>query len=397
MSERISAFFSYGFRPFFLFAGLYAVLAMAVWMAWIGLYAAESEVAWIRTDFPPFQWHAHEMLFGYAGATLAGFLLTATPGWTGKKPVSGLPLALLAGLWLLGRGAVWFSSTLSPSLVAVMDLAFWVFLLFLVFRTLKGGAFRHVVFFVILGLLTAANGMVHLQRLGLTDNTMQAGHLLALDTYIVLIVVIGGRIVPSFTRNALRREGDADPLPPRDWLDRGAMVLTLSLLIADLAAPGASIVGWIAIAAAIANGVRLAGWKGWRILDQPILWIVHLGYLWLVVGLALKGYAVLSEDFSETTALHVLTVGAIGSMTLGIMTRAGLGHTGRSLQVPPAITVAYVILSLATIFRVAGPLWWPEYYNTAMMAAGASWCLAFAIFSWVFWPILTRPRVGVEA
>jgi len=397
MSERVSAFFSYGFRPFFLFAGLYAILAMAAWMAWIGLYAGQTQALWIRTDFPPFQWHAHEMLFGYAGATLAGFLLTATPGWTGKKPVSGLPLALLAGLWLLGRAAVWFSSTLSPSLVAAMDLAFWVFLLYLVFKTLKGGAFRHVVFFVILGLLTGANGMVHLQHLGLSDDTMQAAHLLALDTYIVLIVVIGGRIVPSFTRNALRRDGDADPLPPRDWLDRSAMVLTLSLLIADLAAPGASIVGWTAIAAATANGVRLAGWKGWRILDQPILWIVHLGYLWLVVGLALKGYAVLSEDFSETTALHVLTVGAIGSMTLGIMTRAGLGHTGRSLQVPPAITVAYVILSLATIFRIAGPLWWPEYYNTAMMAAGASWCLAFAIFTWVFWPILTRPRVGGEA
>ncbi|MDA0305978.1 MAG: NnrS family protein [Proteobacteria bacterium] len=401
MSERISAFFSYGFRPFFLFAGLYAVLAMAAWMAWIGLYAGQTQALWIRTDFPPVQWHAHEMLFGYAAAALAGFLLTATPGWTGEKPVSGLPLALLAGLWLLGRGAVWFSATLSPSLVAAMDLAFWVFLLFLVFKTLKGGAFRHVVFFVILGLLTAANGMVHLQHLGLTDNTMQAAHLLALDSYIVLIVVIGGRIVPSFTRNALRREGDADPLPLGDWprvfIDRGAMVLTLALLVADLAAPGASIVGWIAIAAAIANGVRLAGWKGWRILDQPILWIVHLGYLWLVVGLALKGYANLSDAYSETTALHVLTVGAIGSMTLGIMTRAGLAHTGRPLQAPPAITVAYVILSLATIFRVAGPMWWPEYYNAAMMAAGAGWCLTFAIFVGVFWPILTRPRVGSEA
>jgi len=395
MSERVSAFFSYGFRPFFLFAGLYAVLAMAAWMAWlVGLHTVEPTIAPISTDFAPVRSHTHEMLFGFTAAVFAGFILTATPGWTGKPPVQGRPLALLAALWLSGRAAVWFSATLPPLLVAAMDLSFWGLLFFLVSQTLKGGSFRHAIFLVFIGLLIFANAMVHLERLGLSVDTMAAGHQLAMNTFILLIVIIGGRIIPSFTRNALRTDADPDPLPTRVFIDRGAMVLTLGVVVVDLAVPGDAIAGYLAVAAALANGLRLAGWKGWRVLDQPILWVVHMGYLWLVVGLALKGAALLTGELSEATAIHILTVGAIGSITLGIMTRAGLGHTGRPLQVPAAITIAYIVLSLATIFRVAVPLWWPEYYNAAMMAAGASWCLAFAIFTWVFWPILTRPRVG---
>lgn len=396
MSERVSAFFSYGFRPFFLFAGLYAVLAMAAWMAWrAGLP--------IDTGFAPVAWHTHEMLFGYTAAVFAGFILTASPGWTGKPPVQGRPLALLAALWLSGRAAVWFSATLPPLLVAAADLSFWIFLFFLISKMLKGGALRHAVFLVFIGVLTLANAMVHLERLGLGEDWMDAGHMMALNMYILLIVIIGGRIIPSFTRNALRTDEDPDPLPPRKIIDRAAMVLTLAVVVVDLAAAGdavagqgEAVAGWIAVAAALANGLRLAGWQGWRVLNQPILWIVHLGYLWLVAGLALKGYANLSGALSAGTALHILTVGAIGSMTLGIMTRAGLGHTGRPLQAPSAITVAYIILSLSTVIRVAGPLWWPEHFAAAVMAAGAGWCLTFAIFVGVFWPILTRPRMGGE-
>ncbi|MEE8350676.1 MAG: NnrS family protein [Rhodospirillales bacterium] len=390
MSERVSAFFSYGFRPFFLFAGLHAVLAMAAWMAWrAGLP--------IDTDFAPVGWHTHEMLFGYTAAAFAGFILTASPSWTGKPPVQGRPLAVLAALWLSGRAAVWFSATLPPLLVAGADLSFWIFLFFLISQMLKGGAFRHAVFLLFIGVLMLANAMVHLERLGLGEDTMAAGHMMALNTYILLIVIIGGRTIPSFTRNALRTDADPDPLPTRNIIDRGAMLLTLAVVVVDLAAPGDVVAGWVAVAAALANGLRLAGWQGWRVLNQPILWVVHLGYLWLVAGLALKGYANLTGALSAGTALHILTVGAIGSVTLGIMTRAGLGHTGRPLQVPTAITVAYIVLSLSTVIRVAGPLWWPEHFGAAVMAAGAGWCLTYAIFVGVFWPILTRPRMGGQA
>ena len=386
MTPRPAAFLSYGFRPFFLFAGAYAVLAMAAWMAWFGLAQA------LGTDFPPLLWHAHEMLFGYTAAVLAGFLLTAAPSWTGTEPVRGGPLALLAGVWVLGRVAVWFSGTLMPGVVAAADMAFLALLFVLMFRTLTGGSARQTVFLGILALLFAANGMVHLERLGLSDDTAAAGHRLAFDVFIVLITLIGGRVVPAFTRTALKQQGEADPLAARPWLDRLSIVSVVLVLLAGQFVAEQALVGGLAVVAAVLNGLRLAGWRVWRILDQPMVWILHVGYGWLVVGLAFRGWALLDSGVDEATALHVLSIGAIGSMTLGVMTRAGLGHTGRPLQAAPAITAAYLLLSLTTVVRVAGPMLAPDYAQAALVAAGAGWCAAFALFTGVYWPILTGPR-----
>jgi len=385
MTPRSAAFLSYGFRPFFLFAGLYAVLAMAAWMAWFGLAQP------FGADFSPLLWHVHEMLFGYTVAALAGFLLTAAPSWSGAGPVRGGPLALLAGVWAAGRAAVWFSGTLTPAVVAAADMSFLALLFVVLFRTLTGGGARHTVFLGVLALLFAANGMVHLERLGLSDNTAAAGLQLAFDVFVVLITLIGGRVVPAFTQNALNRDGEGAPLAARPWLDRLSVFSVVLVLIAGQIAPDDAIIGWLAVTAAVLNGLRLAGWRTWRILDQPIVWILHAGYGWLVAGLAFKGVALMNDGIDEATALHVLSVGAIGSMTLGIMTRAGLGHTGRALRAAPAITVAYLMLSLATMVRVGGPLWLPEFYHAAIAAAGIGWCVAFALFTWVYWPILTGP------
>jgi len=385
MTPRSAAFLSYGFRPFFLFAGLYAVLAMAAWMAWFGLAQP------FGADFSPLLWHVHEMLFGYTVAALAGFLLTAAPSWSGAGPVRGGPLALLAGVWAAGRAAVWFSGTLTPAVVAAADMSFLALLFVVLFRTLTGGGARHTVFLGVLALLFAANGMVHLERLGLSDNTAAAGLQLAFDVFVVLITLIGGRVVPAFTQNALNRDGEGSPLAARPWLDRLSVFSVVLVLIAGQIAPDDAIIGWLAVTAAVLNGLRLAGWRTWRILDQPIVWILHAGYGWLVAGLAFKGVALMNDGIDEATALHVLSVGAIGSMTLGIMTRAGLGHTGRALRAAPAITVAYLMLSLATMVRVGGPLWLPEFYHAAIAAAGIGWCVAFALFTWVYWPILTGP------
>ena len=387
MTPGSAAFLSYGFRPFFLFAGIYAVIGMAAWMAWFGFAYA------LSTDFPPLLWHAHEMLFGYATATLAGFLLTAAPSWTGAEPVRGVPLALLAGVWAAGRAAVWFSAFLPPVLVAAADLAFPALLFAFMVRTLTGGSARHNVFLVALALLFAANGMVHWERLGLSDDTAAAGHLLAFDVFIVLIALIGGRVVPAFTRGVLAGKGGADPLPPRPWLDGLAVFSVLAVLVADQLGPDQPAAGGLALAAAALNGLRLVRWQGWRVLDRPIVWILHLGYAWLVAGLAFKGLAQLSDAVDGATALHVLSVGAIGSMTLGIMTRAGLGHTGRALKVAPAITFAYLLLSAAAVVRVGGPMWMDEFRQAAMVTAGVGWCVAFTVFTWVYWPILTGPRV----
>jgi len=395
MRQRFDAFFSYGFRPFFLGAGLYAVFGMAAWMAWIGLHVAGGEMKGFDGGFAPYLWHAHEMLFGYAGAAVAGFLLTATPGWTGRKPVSGTLLAALFAAWLAGRAAVWLAAFLPPWLVTVIDLGFWVFLLIVVSRTLAGGKARNIVFLAVLGLVVAANAMVHLERLELTADTAAAGHRLALDAVVLLIAVVGGRVVPAFTRNALRADtGEADPIPALPWLDAVGIGAVAAVLVADQALPGSGSGGWLALVAAVANLGRLARWRGWQILDQPILWIVHLGFAWMVVGLGLKAWALLGGDVIEATALHALTVGAIGSMTLGIMTRAGLGHTGRPLTVAPAIAAAYLLLSLTAAVRILGPLAMPQHYDAVLLAAGIGWCAVFSIFTWAYWPILTRPRLG---
>ncbi len=392
---RLDTFFSYGFRPFFLGAGLYAAFGMAAWLVWIGLHAAGGEIKGVDGGFAPYRWHAHEMLFGYAGAAVAGFLLTATPGWTGRKPVSGAPLATLFAVWLAGRLAVWLSAFLPAAVVAVVDVGFWMLMLAVVSRTLVGGKARNIVFLAVLALIAAANAMVHLERLGLTADTAAAGHRLALDTVVLLIAIVGGRVVPSFTRNALRAgTGEVDPIPASPRLDAAGLGAVAALLVADQAAPGGIAAGWLALAAALANLGRLARWRGWQVLDQPILWIVHLGFAWMVVGLGLRAWAMLGGAIVEATALHALTVGAIGSMTLGIMTRAGLGHTGRPLRVAPEIAATYLLLSLAALVRVAGPFALPQFYNAVLTVAGVLWCIVFGVFAAVYWPILTTPRLG---
>jgi len=396
-SSRISMFFSYGFRPFFLLAGLYAVIGMTAWIAWIGLQGEAATATPLATDFPPFLWHAHEMLFGYTAAALAGFLLTASPSWSGKPPVAGTALAVLTGIWLLGRAAIWFSALLPVGMVAIVDLAFipvlWVFVL----RTLYGGSPRHYVFLGVLAALFAAGVMVHLERLGITDDTARAGHMLALDVYVLLITVIGGRVVPAFTRSAIRKanpDAPDDPLAGWAWLDRLSIASVLAVLVAGQIEPSGMATGWLALSAAVLNGLRLAGWKGWHVRGQPIAWVLHLGYGWLAVGLAVRGLALIGDVLSETTALHVLTIGAVGTMTLAIMTRAGLGHTGRQLHAGPAITFSYLLISAAAVLRVVGPLVMPENPHVAIVLAGAGWCLAFAIFAVVFWPILTGPEAS---
>ncbi len=389
-----AAILSYGFRVFFLFAGLYGALAMAAWLAWIGLHALNFEVVGMSIALPPHLWHAHEMIFGYTFAVIAGFFLTAVPSWTGRQPIQGGPLALLAAAWLAARLASWSSALLPAPLVAALDLFFIALLGLMIGRALiAGGSRRNLVFLPVLAVLFVANLLVHLEILGLLDGGLARGHLLALDMILLLIAVIGGRIVPAFTTNVLRNTG-VEPLPrSHKALDIASIAAMALLLLADLIVPGSWIAGAMAGLAALAHALRLAGWRGAQTLNRPILWILHLGYAWLIAGLALKAAALLGGWLSEVTAMHALTVGAIGSMTLGVMSRAALGHTGRELVAPPAIVGAYVLLSLAAVIRVAGPALMPAHYNAAMVLSGLAWIAAFAIFSVVFWPILTRPRV----
>jgi len=344
---------SAGFRPFFLLASAWAAIAVPVWLA------AYAHGYVLRGTLPAMFWHAHEMVFGFGMAAVAGFLLTAIPNWTGRLPVRGRPLALLAMLWLAGRIAM-----LVPG-AALLDLAFSAALIVVVARELLAGRnWRNLPMLGALALLFAGNLLFHLG--------IYAGLRLGIATLCMLIALVGGRIVPSFTRNWLAKQGPRARLPaPESGYDRGALLLTLVALATWVIAPQDS--SWFLIAAGAALAVRLARWRGYAALREPLLFILHLGYAWLALGLVLLGLEMRS-------ALHALTVGAVGTMTLAVMTRASLGHTGRALVADPATVTIYALVTLAVLLRLASPFTGAQAVLIASLS-GIAWSAAFATFA----------------
>jgi len=380
--------FAYGFRVFFLAAGLCAALTMAAWLAMLeGALAPPG-------DWPAAAWHAHEMLFGYAAAVIAGFLLTASPGWTDTPAVRGPRLIGLAALWLAGRLAMSVPNWLGAPAAAVIDIAFVPALLAVVTPPIVAAdKARNMLFPVLLLLFAAANLAWHLDGLGVLDEAARPALIAAVDLVVLLIAIVGGRIVPAFTRNALMRAG-RDELPAAVVpLEIAALGLVAAVVLADLLAPGSAVAGAVALAAAAANALRAARWRPLATRDQPILWVLHLAYALLVAGLALKGLAPLLDGLPADAGLHLLTVGAVGLMTLAVMSRAALGHTGRELVVGRPTVAAYQLVVLAAVLRAGVPLVLPAQAEAGWVLSALAWCLAFALYSAVYWPVLTRPRV----
>lgn len=397
-ASRWQAFFSNGFRPFFLFASLYAVLGMAAWMIWIGIHALNGEIRNLTIAMPPHYWHAHEMLYGYGVAVVAGFFLTAVPNWTKTGALQGSALGLLVVLWILGRIAMWFSGLLPNWLVALCDLAFIPALLITVIGALvHRGSKRNWIFFPILVLLFAGNGLVHGEQLGWFDDTLVKGHRLALDTIILLITILGGRVIPAFTTNTLRNakpHKTVTTLPvSRGPIEMVSMASVIGLLAANIFDAPSTWIGGMALLAAAVHAVRLSGWQSLRTLDTPILWVLHLGYLWLIIGFALIGLSELTDYMSPNTALHALTIGAVGTLTVGVMSRAGLGHTGRPIVARRIVVAAYICLSLAAVVRISVSTLPFDYYNYLLMGSGVLWMVGFCCLVWVYLPILTTPRL----
>lgn len=379
------ALFAYGFRPFFLFAGLYGALAVPLWLC---VYAGRLDLA---PTLPAVLWHGHEMLFGYATAVLAGFLLTATPSWSGGAPVRGAALAGLCALWLAGRLAVTLGGQ-APGLAAAIDLAFLPALVIAISPALQSAARRNLVFLPLLAVLVLANLATHLDALGLLAGIGSPALLLALDLFVLMIGLIGGRIVPAFTASALQARGQPESVRPSMLLDRLAIASLVAVLLADIiAAP--LLAGAVALIAALLNGLRMTGWATTRILRQPIVWVLHLGYAWLVAGLAWKGLVALLAFAPPSEGLHGVAMGAIGTMTLAVMSRAALGHTGRPLRVSGWIIASYLLVSAAAVARLTAPLIAADLHLPALLASGLLWTVAFVIFSVIYAPVLTRPRV----
>lgn len=381
---------SAGFRPFFLLAALWAFFVVPASVAFITGAAPSPSV------FAPSLWHVHELAFGYGGAVVAGFLFTAIPNWTGRLPLQGAPLAALVAIWFLGRLAVLVSGLIGAGVAAIADLAFPALFTVVVAREIVAGRnWRNLPIVGALTLLLFGNALTHLEALG-AISVAGAGYRLGVATLLMLIGLIGGRIIPSFTRNWLVKQNPTAKTPaPFALIDRLALGVTALALLAWVGAQGTRLTAGLALLAGLAVGGRLSRWRGAQTVREPLLWVLHLGYGWLSVGLVLLGANILVPFLPQTAALHALTVGAIGTMTLGVMTRASLGHTGRALIAGPRTTAIYVLITLATLLRLLAPLLGPHYVAGLSLAA-AAWCAAFGGFVLFYFQPLTQPRIGAE-
>jgi uncharacterized protein involved in response to NO len=383
------ALFTYGFRPFFLFGALQAALMVAIWVPWyLGLIRAPSA-------FPPVVWHTHELLFGYVPAIFAGFLLTAVPNWTGRLPVLGWPLAGLFALWLLGRAVVAGSQWFDPFSVAALSLAFPLALSAVIGREIVAGKnWRNLAVLAGIAVLMLAQGLFHYEIWRYGRSTY--GDHLAVAATLVMIMLIGGRIVPSFTINWLKMNNPG-PLPtPFNSYDKIAMVVGVLALLAWVAAPLSAALEGAAAALCLLAGalhaIRLGRWQGWRTLREPLVTVLHIAYAFVPLGFLLAAIALWDGQSPVATgATHAWTTGAIGLMTLAVMTRASRGHTGHTLTAPPGTVAIYALIIVAALARLVAALW-PEALFPALSLAGLAWVGAFGLFAALYGPMLVKPK-----
>ena len=381
---RDAAFLQHGFRPFFLAASLWAVIGVALWLL---IFSGRVE---IPTGFAPLVWHAHEMLFGFVAAAVAGFMLTAVPNWTGRRPLAGLKLLGLFLLWLAGRIAVSISAIIGAELAAAIDLSFLIVLFAFVLREIVvSRSWRNLPVVAALVGLIGANALMHAETLGWLA-TAAIGERLAIGVLVLLISLIGGRIIPTFTRNWLMKRG-TDALPILfGRFDRICILVLLLALIFWVALPDAIVTAVLLLLAGTLSLIRLLRWRGTRTLSEPLLWSLHLGFLWVPAGLLLLGASAFFPAILATAGLHALMAGAAASMILAVMTRATLGHTGRELQADGATAVIYGTIFVAAAMRVAA-VSLPAVYLPLLVASALLWSAAFLLFARHSGPMLLRP------
>lgn len=380
----MAAFFSYGFRPFFLGAALFAGLAVPAWIL-ILVGAGDSALLSSARD-----WHVHEMVFGFLPAVISGFLLTAVPNWTDRPPIKGRELMFLFALWLAGR-LVMAIPLCPPLLSALVDGAFFVTVAGLVWRELAAGrSWSHAPVGVVISLYACANIFFHLLALNGAETDLAARMALAL--IMVLLTVIGGRLTPNFTREFLTGEGNRERPAPFSRLDGASIALVVMAAAAWTAQPQAPVTGWLLVTAGFANLGRLSRWYGWLTWHEPLVLVLHLGYGWLSMALLILGGAILGIGLPKEDAVHALTTGAVGVMTLAVMTRASLGHTGRPRHAGPATVGIYFLVTLGALLRVFGPSTGLPT-NLVLGSAALGWSGAYLLFALIYGPFLLSPSL----
>jgi len=382
IAARGFAFFALGFRPFFLFAGFSAAILLALWLlVWQGKLPASGY-------FDAMQWHAHEMLFGYAASVVAGFLLTAVRNWTGMAvPIKG-KLAGLAIVWLLAR-VLMLIPGVPGLLVALVDLLFIPLVGLSLFRPLWFGQNKTNRYFLLLfASMTFANLLFHIDAMGVMPGLWQRGAFFMLDTVLLTLLLVAGRVMPFFTEKAVA--GSTPKSFP--WIEKSGFVCLILMAVAQLVMPHGTLAGVLAILLAALQAIRLANWHNpgvWRI---PVLWVLYTGYIWMVIGLVLRGLS--SFDLlSYQLGLHGLTAGAVGVLTLGMMSRVALGHTGRDINTSALTNLAFILVNIGALFRTIMPMLVPDKYTIWINISGGLWVLGFALFVLVYTSVLIRPRI----
>ena len=378
---------SLAFRPFFLLAASFSVLSLLGW----GLHLVQ-HLPWPEIPSPRLH-HGHEMLFGFAGAAIAGFLLTAVATWTQRAPVSGIPLALITAIWIAARLSAFLPGPSGWAVWGSFSLMFWSLLTVLIAREVivSRNSRNYKIVPTLLAFVTveAVFFLSGPENLAIKEATLRAGLMLIVG----LILLVGGRIIPNFTLNWLKQNRPKARIGMQsfDQWDFGAVIVTVIFMAGFVLRPMDIFTGWLGLAAALAQAGRLARWQGWHTGREPLLWILHVGFGWIPVGLALLGLAALGQSLWLDAGLHALTVGAIGTLVLGVMARVALGHTGRPLTAPGGMTLAFVLITLGTALRVFAPAG-----HSAMMMSMPLWLAAYALFLFRYVPILLAPRADAR-
>ncbi len=379
---------SYGFRPLFLLAGLWATGSMILWIAML------SGSLQIPSRFDPATWHAHEFLFGYLSAVIAGFLLTAVPNWTGRSPVLGWQLAGLVVLWIIGRVAVFASASLPVWGMVLADLAFLIVLWTVIAREIvTSKKWANLPVLILIGVFILANLLFHVEAVTGGYAAQGYGLRLAVSVVLTLVVLIGGKIIPSFTRNYLTKQGAVRlPTPPMQRFDKLTIAATIMVLLGWTLAPDTRLTGVGLIMIAGLHLMRLARWSGATTLAEPLVWVLHLAYVFVPLGALLNGAAFWAPDvITQVAALHVWTAGALGLMTVAVMTRATLGHTGHALHAGGATTLIYLSLILSVISRVLADVW-PLFRDQLLNLSALFWVACFGGFVVAYGPMLLRSK-----
>ncbi len=368
-----------GFRPFYLLASLFSAFSVLLWAAQFSGYLP---TAYLQGPV----WHGHEMLFGYTTAVIAGFLLTAVRAWTNEPTPSGVPLMALAALWVCGRVLVLTPFAMTAAVVnAAFPVAVALAIGIPLLRSRNVRNYFFVGLLVLMGVLILA---VHLALQGRLELSPRLGLQLALDVVLFIMVVMGGRVIPMFTNNGIPGTNATRKV----LVEKLALGTVILLFAADLLQLPQTVIAMIALISALAHGVRLSLWKPWRTLATPLVWILHAAYAWIVVHLALRGLFAL-ELLAGSYATHALTVGAIGGLTLGMMTRTARGHTGRPLVADGFELAVFLLIQVAAVIRVFGGIALPGLYMVSVQLSALLWAAAFGLYVVRYWPVLTRPRL----